>query len=86
MTGTPPLPDWSVEQWFNTDTPISLTDLRGKIVVIEAFQMLCPGCVTHGLPLARQLLQGLLILSDLTPHTVGLPLQQLHLTHSLKML
>ncbi len=54
MTGTPPLPDWSVEQWFNTDRPISLTDLRGKIVVIEAFQMLCPGCVTHGLPLARQ--------------------------------
>ena len=48
------LPDWSVDQWFNTAQPISLTDLRGKVVVIEAFQMLCPGCVAHGLPLAQQ--------------------------------
>ncbi len=48
------LPDWSVDQWFNTPNPISLTDLRGKVVVIEAFQMLCPGCVAHGLPLAQQ--------------------------------
>lgn len=49
-----PLPDWSVDQWFNTQQPIQLADLRGKVVVIEAFQMLCPGCVTHGLPLAQQ--------------------------------
>ncbi len=42
-------------QWFNTDTPISLADLRGKVVVIEAFQMLCPGCVSHGLPQAQQI-------------------------------
>lgn len=48
------LPDWSVDQWFNTPKPISLADLRGKVVVIEAFQMLCPGCVSHGLPLAQQ--------------------------------
>jgi len=47
------LPDWAVDQWFNTPEPISLADLRGKVVVIEAFQMLCPGCVTHGLPLAQ---------------------------------
>ena len=25
-----------------------------RVVVIEAFQMLCPGCVSHGLPLARK--------------------------------
>lgn len=48
------LPDWSVDQWFNTPQPLSLTDLRGKVVVIEAFQMLCPGCVSHGLPIAQQ--------------------------------
>ena len=48
-----PLPDWSVDRWFNTPKPISLADLRGKVVVIEAFQMLCPGCVAHGLPLAQ---------------------------------
>ncbi len=49
-----PLPDWSVDQWFNTPKPVSLPDLRGKVVVIEAFQMLCPGCVAYGLPLAQQ--------------------------------
>lgn len=56
MTHT--LPDWSVDQWFNTGgAALSLTDLRGKIVVIEAFQMLCPGCVVNGLPLAQQVQQ-----------------------------
>lgn len=25
-------------------------DLRGRVVLIHAFQMLCPGCVSHGLP------------------------------------
>lgn len=49
-----PLPEWSVEQWFNSPTAISLADLRGKVVVVEAFQMLCPGCVAHGLPIAQQ--------------------------------
>ena len=48
------LPDWSVDQWFNTPKPLSLSELCGKVVVIEAFQMLCPGCVAHGLPLAQQ--------------------------------
>ena len=38
--------------WLNADEPLSLEQLRGKIVMIEAFQMLCPGCVSHGLPLA----------------------------------
>jgi hypothetical protein len=27
--------------------------LRGKVVAIYAFQMLCPGCVSHGIPQAR---------------------------------
>lgn len=52
----PTLPDWSVSQWFNTSgKPLSLSDLRGKIVVVETFQMLCPGCVVHGIPLAQQI-------------------------------
>jgi hypothetical protein len=33
---------------------MSLADLRGSVVVIEAFQMLCPGCVSHGLPQAQR--------------------------------
>ncbi|WP_272002960.1 redoxin domain-containing protein [Roseovarius sp. ZX-A-9] len=46
-------PDLIVSQWFNSDAALSLDDLRGKVVVIEAFQMLCPGCILHGIPLAQ---------------------------------
>lgn len=48
-------PELLVAQWFKTKTPLSLEKLRGKIVVIEAFQMLCPGCVSHGLPQAQNI-------------------------------
>ncbi len=43
-------PELQVDQWFSTAAPISLASLRGRVVVIHAFQMLCPGCVSHGLP------------------------------------
>ena len=48
-------PELKVSQWFNTKEPISLEKLIGKVVVIEAFQMLCPGCVSHGLPQAQKI-------------------------------
>ncbi|MDJ0947973.1 MAG: redoxin domain-containing protein [Alphaproteobacteria bacterium] len=48
-------PPWQVERWFNTEAPLDLATLRGKVVVLEAFQMLCPGCVAHGLPLAQRI-------------------------------
>lgn len=35
-----------------TPTPIELEDLRGRVVVAHAFQMLCPACMAHGLPQA----------------------------------
>ena len=41
-----------VTEWVNSEKPISLTDLRGRVVVLHAFQMLCPGCVSHGIPQA----------------------------------
>ncbi|MFZ6710333.1 peroxiredoxin family protein [Undibacterium sp. TC9W] len=31
---------------------MSLQSLRGKVVSLHSFQMLCPACVTHGLPQA----------------------------------
>jgi hypothetical protein len=31
--------------------------LRGKVIVIEAFQMLCEGCVSHSLPQARRVFE-----------------------------
>lgn len=42
-------------QWLNTAAPLSLASLRGRVVVVTAFQMLCPGCVINSLPQARQL-------------------------------
>lgn len=49
-----PAPPWQVDRWFNTPHAITLDGLRGKVVVLEAFQMLCPGCVSHGLPQAAR--------------------------------
>jgi len=43
-------PELSVSEWLNTDTPLTLTGLRGRPVLLHAFQMLCPGCVSHGTP------------------------------------
>jgi len=45
-------PALQVSQWFNTQHSITLAELRGRVVVLHAFQMLCPGCVAHGLPQA----------------------------------
>lgn len=43
-------PELSVEQWFNTKSDLTLEKLRGRPVLIHAFQMLCPGCVAHAIP------------------------------------
>ena len=51
-------PEIQASEWINTDGPLTLSGLRGKVVVIEAFQMLCPGCVSHGLPLAQELCEA----------------------------
>jgi len=45
-----------VSGWVNSE-PVDMADLRGRVVVIEAFQMLCPGCVSHGLPQATRVHQ-----------------------------
>ena len=50
----PSMPEWDIAQWFNTAQPLRLADLRGQVVLIHAFQMLCPGCVMHAIPQARQ--------------------------------
>lgn len=44
-------------EWLNTDRPLALETLGGRVVAVEAFQMLCPGCVSHGLPLAQRIRQ-----------------------------
>lgn len=47
-----PAPELKIAAWINTKAPITLAELRGRIVVMHAFQMLCPACVSHGLPQA----------------------------------
>ncbi|WP_323037114.1 redoxin domain-containing protein [Pararhodobacter sp.] len=44
-------------EWLNTPEPLTLEALRGRVVVVECFQMLCPGCVSHGLPQASRVAQ-----------------------------
>ena len=51
----PAAPELAITRWFNTADNPTLADLRGEVVVIEAFQMLCPGCVSHGLPQAMRI-------------------------------
>ncbi len=51
-------PELQTTDWLNTDNPITLEALRGKIVLIEAFQMLCPGCVSRALPQAMRVRQA----------------------------
>ena len=49
-----PAPELQVSQWFNTNRPLALADLRGKVVMLYAFQMLCPACVKLATPQAQE--------------------------------
>lgn len=51
------IPELIVSKWFNTNDSLSLKSLRGKVVAVHAFQMLCPGCVLHGIPQAKKLFE-----------------------------
>ena len=50
-----PAPGWRTTEWLNSPRPIDLASLRGRVVVLHAFQMLCPACVSHGLPQAQRI-------------------------------
>lgn len=54
-TAPAPAPAWHISEWLNTDKPLTLEALRGRVVVAHAFQMLCPGCVQHGVPQAEKI-------------------------------
>lgn len=47
-----PAPELDVAEWIGA--PHTLEELRGTVVLIEAFQMLCAGCVRYGLPQAQK--------------------------------
>jgi hypothetical protein len=48
-------PPISASEWLNTPAPLVLDQLHGRVVVLHAFQMLCPGCVSHSLPQATEI-------------------------------
>ncbi|MEK7768779.1 MAG: TlpA family protein disulfide reductase, partial [Pseudomonadota bacterium] len=48
-------PELQISDWLNTPQPLTLASLRGKVVVLHAFQMLCPGCVQFGIPQAQRI-------------------------------
>jgi AhpC/TSA family len=54
MAGVDAASEWRVSHWLNTPSPLSLGALRGRVVLAVAFQMLCPGCVSQGLPQAQR--------------------------------
>ncbi|GMU04134.1 redoxin domain-containing protein [Corallococcus caeni] len=47
-------PAWRTTAWLNTPEPLTLERLRGKVILLHAFQMLCPGCVARGIPQAQR--------------------------------
>ncbi len=48
-------PELKVAQWFNAKEPLSLEKLKGRVVVLLAFQMQCPGSLRHALPQAQRI-------------------------------
>lgn len=56
MTGaSAQAPELTVQAWFNTDRPLRLSELRGRVVVLVAFQVLCPNSVEGAIPQARRI-------------------------------
>lgn len=48
-------PELSVQCWFNTERPLSVAGLRGRVVALVAFQVLCPNSVAFAIPQARRI-------------------------------
>jgi hypothetical protein len=57
MTATTHAPELLVQTWFNTDRPLLLSGLRGRVVVLAAFQVLCPNSVAGGVPQAQRIFE-----------------------------
>ena len=55
MTTSTYAPELLVQTWFNTDRPLLLSGLRGRVVVLAAFQVLCPNSIGCGIPQAQRI-------------------------------
>lgn len=91
----PMAPEWQVDVWLNTQAPLELSQLRGRVVLLHAFQMLCPGCVSHAVPQAERMHreyaeQGVSVIglhtvfehhAAMTPLALAAFLHEYHVTH-----
>lgn len=50
-----PFGELDASEWVGEPPAETIADMRGRVIAIECFQMLCPGCVSHGLPQAKRL-------------------------------
>jgi peroxiredoxin len=53
-----PAPPWQTTTWLNIDAPLTLEDLRGRVVVLHAFQILCRGCVEDAVPQMKRVFEA----------------------------
>ena len=51
-----PAPDIQVESWVQGG-PVNIRTLSGQVILVEVFQVNCPGCFVHALPEALRLYQ-----------------------------
>jgi len=58
-----------IQEWLNARDDYQLNVESSRIKLIHAFQMLCPGCVYHGVPQTIELFERL---KDLPVDVVGL--------------
>ena len=49
----PKAPEWEISEWINGDG-VTLEELKGKVVVLEFFQLWCPGCNQFSIPLMQE--------------------------------
>lgn len=48
-------PEIAASGWLNTPSPLSLEQIKGRVVAIYAFQSRCQGCLQKALPQAKEL-------------------------------
>lgn len=46
-------PEWVISQWIN-GPGVTLSELKGKVVIVEFFQLWCPGCNSFSIPLMKK--------------------------------
>jgi thiol-disulfide isomerase/thioredoxin len=46
-------PEWVISEWIN-GPGVTLNKLKGKVIIVEFFQLWCPGCNGFSIPLMKK--------------------------------